>query len=60
MKGILLDIYNIIFDFFATDLSVSESISKVIAIIAIIVIVLLAVKLIIGLIRWIGNFLLGF
>jgi hypothetical protein len=57
MKAILLDIYNIVFNFFATDLAVSQSISKIIAVVAVIVVVCLALKLVIGAIRWIGNLL---
>ncbi len=60
MKALLIELYEIIFDFFAIDLSVSQPVSRVIAIVAIVLIVLLAVKLVIGIIRWIGRFLLGF
>lgn len=57
MKAILLDIYNIVFNFFATDLAVSQPISKIIAVVAVIVVACLALKLVIGAIRWIGNLL---
>ena len=60
MKEFLVNLYNTILNFFTVDLSLSVGLSKTIAVIAIILVVLLVVKLAIGLIRWIGNFLLGF
>lgn len=59
MKEFLVDIYTAILNFFTADLSLSPEVSKILAVVCLIVVVIVAVRLAVGLVRWIGNLIIG-
>ena len=59
MKEFLVDIYTAILSFFTVDLSLSPEVSKILAVVCLIVVVIVAVRLAVGLVRWIGNLIIG-